>query len=154
MDFLTSIVSAMHLRSALYARFEVRTPWAVRFAPGTERARFGIMIDGDCWMVREGHEPVRLRGGDLFLALDPNALILCDDPQTPPRSCASLLEGAGPDGHVIRFGGAGAPATSSPAGSVSMPRQASLFSTYCRSCCSSGSTNNATPRFGPPWTCW
>jgi AraC-like DNA-binding protein len=110
-DFLTSIVSAMHLRSALYARFEVRTPWAVRFAPGKERARFGIMIDGDCWMVREGHEPVRLRGGDLFLALDPNALILCDDPQTPPRSCASLLEGAGPDGHVIRFGGAGAPAT-------------------------------------------
>ncbi|WP_316189625.1 AraC family transcriptional regulator [Bradyrhizobium sp. SZCCHNS1054] len=110
MDFLTSIVSAMHLRSALYARFEVRAPWAVEFAPGKERARFGLVTEGACWLKRTAHPPLRLHAGDLFLILDPNTFALGDDNETPTRSCASLMNETRADDGVIRFGGSGAPA--------------------------------------------
>ncbi|MGO4683543.1 AraC family transcriptional regulator [Hyphomicrobium sp. 2TAF46] len=108
MDFLTSIISAMHLRSALYARFEVRAPWAVEFAPGRERARFGLVTEGKCWLKRPSHPPLQLHAGDLFLILDPGAFALGDASDTPTRTCASLMKEAGADDGAIRFGGLGA----------------------------------------------
>ncbi|WP_316224923.1 MULTISPECIES: AraC family transcriptional regulator [unclassified Bradyrhizobium] len=111
MDFLTSIVSAMHLRSALYARFEVRAPWAVEFAPGKERARFGLVTEGVCWLKRTAHPPLRLHAGDLFLILDADTFALGDEIETPTRTCASLMNETRGDDGIIRFGGSGVSAS-------------------------------------------
>lgn len=110
MDFVTSIASTMQLQSALYARFEVSAPWAVRFAPGADRARFGVVTHGSCWLSRMEGAPILLRAGDLFLLRDPRAFVLGDGQRSPPRTCASLMQEADAGSHVIRFGGDGAEA--------------------------------------------
>lgn len=113
MDYLTDLVSTMHLHGALYARFEVCAPWAVRFAPGAGRARFGLVTRGNCWLMADAATaPLALRGGDCFLILDAASFALGDDPQTSPRSCAELMA-TSPDrrGNLIRFGGGGSPAS-------------------------------------------
>lgn len=112
MDVLSDILSSMHLRGALYSRFEVTAPWAVRFDAGPERARFGLVTRGSCWLTTGcATEAVPLRAGDCFLMFDSSAFVLGDDPGTPPRTCHELAESASEHhGSVIHFGGNGAPA--------------------------------------------
>ena len=93
MDFLTSIVSAMRLRSALYARFAAAGPWAVQFAAGTERARFGLVTRGECWLTTAAlDQPLRLREGDCFLLLSSESFVLGDCPSTPSIRCSELMK--------------------------------------------------------------
>lgn len=109
MDFLTSIVSAMRLRSALYARLEATAPWGVQFASGQERARFGLVTAGRCWLSTDTlAEPRALVAGECFLLLDPATYSLSDDPQGAKDSCKTLMEGHRlPGTNLIRFGGGG-----------------------------------------------
>lgn len=113
MDFLTSIVSAMRLRSALYARLEATAPWGVQFASGQERARFGLVTAGRCWLSTDTvAEPRALVAGECFLLLDPAAYSLGDDPQGAKESCKTLMETHSLLGtNLIRFGGGGIAAT-------------------------------------------
>ncbi|MGO8758064.1 MAG: cupin domain-containing protein [Terracidiphilus sp.] len=112
MDVLSDILSSMRLRGALYSRFEVTAPWAIRFDTGPERARFGLVTRGSCWLTAGcATEAVPLRGGDCFLMFDPSAFVIGDDPQTPTRTCGELAESADVrHGSVIQFGGDGPPA--------------------------------------------
>jgi len=109
MDILTEILSSMRLQGALYARFEVTAPWAIRFDAGPEQARFGLVTHGSCWLTADcATEAVPLRGGDCFLMLNPSGFVIGDDPQTPAQMCGELAKSAYErHGSVIQFGGHG-----------------------------------------------
>lgn len=109
MGFLTSIVSAMRLSSALYARLEATAPWGVQFASGQERARFGLVTVGRCWLLTDAvAAPRALVAGECFLLLDPASYSLSDNPQGAKESCKTLMETHSlPGTNLIRFGGGG-----------------------------------------------
>lgn len=110
---MTSVVSAMQLSSALYARLEVTAPWGIRFAKGAGRARFGFVAQGSCWLRSDClPHPQKINPGECFLFLDSAEHILSDIPSGDAESCVVLMEKYGVLGsHHLRFGGGGAATT-------------------------------------------
>lgn len=77
--------------------------WAVRFEPFAH-VKLGVVVRGACWLALEGHEPIRLREGDLFLLGNPPPYTLASSPEEEPQAAEVLWDGA-TDG-VVRLGAA------------------------------------------------
>lgn len=89
MDALTDLLRGVRAQSALMCRSHASPPWSVRYA-GTAPLTAVMTSHGDGWLIAEGHEPMRLRAGDVGLVRGPLPFVLADDPGTPLQLDTSL----------------------------------------------------------------
>lgn len=107
MDVLSDAIAATRLGRPHSSRTQRRPPWAVRFAPYAG-AGFHLVLQGSCWLLPEGGEPVLLELGDVVFLPRGRAHGLADTPSTglfgaPPTSLDGPLpdEGDAPDGRTV-----------------------------------------------------
>ena len=96
-DVLSDVLRAVRLTGAVYFDFELSSPWALaappsreiagRVMPGAQRViEYHVVTRGSCWGQAVGHEPIRLREGDLivFPQGDPHVLSSAAGMQASP----------------------------------------------------------------------
>lgn len=109
MDPLTDLLPAMRVERAVYTRVEATAPWGLDCI-AYHHTKFGIVLQGNCWISVEGEAtPIALTGGDCYLLPRGNAFMLRDNPATHPDKLEDALKNL--DGRVLRHGGGGEPTT-------------------------------------------
>lgn len=78
--------------------FHAAGRWAVRFE-AFGYVKLGGVEQGDCWLALDGHEPVHLRQGDIYLLVNPPGHVLASDLTAEPLSAQELWD-ARADGAV------------------------------------------------------
>lgn len=105
MDPLTDFLPAMRVQQAVYTRLEATAPWGLDFI-AYHHTKFGIVLDGDCWIsVEGGGAPVALKGGDCYLLPRGHAFTLRNCVTTPTHNFADVLQNI--EGRTLRHGGGG-----------------------------------------------
>jgi AraC-like DNA-binding protein len=92
MDPLDDVFSAMRVQSSIYARLVAGSRWAIRFSAG-QSARFGLVVEGECWLTLEDHPPksIQLGKGDCYIIAQDDTYVLGNHPRTPPRDCFDVI---------------------------------------------------------------
>lgn len=110
MDPIDAIFSAMRVHHAIHARIEATAPWGVNFVQG-KAARFGLVVEGQCWLEVEGKpEPRLLSAGDCYVIVRGTRYSLRDHPASAVSNCYQALRDYD-ENHVVRLGGGGAATT-------------------------------------------
>lgn len=112
MDPLSLILDDMHFNGVVFAYTEMTAPWSLQLhTPGL--AAFHTVGAGQCWLIREGEEPLLMQTGDLLVLPAGSAHKVQDQPDTmahtedllPHLSTSGLdplkLGGGGPMCHLI-----------------------------------------------------
>ncbi|MEV6325348.1 AraC family transcriptional regulator [Nocardia sp. NPDC051787] len=112
MDVLSDVIAAMRTGRPHSNLTRKRAPWATRFesAPG---AGFHVVLQGSCWLLRSGAEPIPLGVGDVVF-LRPRAAehVMADSPRTAARLTrretltAAAVGAAAEDAEVVMLCGA------------------------------------------------
>ena len=92
-DPIAGAIGLLRPRTVVEAGLHAAGPWALRFEP-FPHVRLGIVVRGGCWLVMEGHEPVRLQQGDLYLLGNPPPYVLASSLDERPRAAAPLWDSA------------------------------------------------------------
>lgn len=110
MDPTGDLFPTIRVASAMYTRIDATAPWGINFR-AYPHTKFGIVLQGNCWMGLEGSSrTIPLARGDYYMLPRGHAYTLRDDLGSPTRSCDELIQDRGRD-RVIRCGGGGAPTT-------------------------------------------
>ncbi|MFI6578721.1 AraC family transcriptional regulator [Nocardiopsis sp. NPDC050513] len=102
MDLLSDAVAAARSEQPWAARIAWHSPWGMRF-PDSRGASFQLVLQGSCWVLTEGNEPLPLGVGDVLFLPHGEGYALADRPDAPvsEMTCAPALrrweEGGGPD---------------------------------------------------------
>jgi AraC-like DNA-binding protein len=86
-DVLSDVLRAIRLSGAVYFDFELSAPWVLEAPPSREIAgqvmpgaqrviEYHLIARGVCWGHAVGHEPIRLREGDLIVFPQGDAHVL------------------------------------------------------------------------------
>lgn len=96
-DALTSVLSTLSLRSSVFARAELRAPWAVH-TRGLEGGIFHAVVRGRAVLrLDRDRESVALAEGDVAVVPHGEGHVMCDAPSTRPVPIAGRTRPA-PDG--------------------------------------------------------
>jgi AraC-like DNA-binding protein len=82
-DVLSDAVAALTTAPALSVHTRARAPWGLRFG-GRQGFGFHVIVHGDCWLLREGADPLPLRAGDVVLMPSGAVHTLADTRDTEP----------------------------------------------------------------------
>ncbi len=66
-DPLGEVLHLLKPTGTLYCQSELRTPWAIDMPPMSGCMMFHIVTEGECWLWRDGVEPLHLSQGSLTL---------------------------------------------------------------------------------------
>ncbi|MBW4717502.1 AraC family transcriptional regulator [Saccharothrix obliqua] len=91
MDALTDLLRGFRANGALVCRSFASPPWSMRYST-TPPLTLVTVSHGNGWLIADGHEPMRLRAGDLGLVRGPVGFVLADDPATPPQLDPTTVE--------------------------------------------------------------
>jgi AraC-like DNA-binding protein len=94
-DILSQVLSAVHLKGAVYFEFNVSPPWAFaappsreiaeKIMPGAQRViEYHLIARGSGWGYMAGQPPIRLHEGDLIVFPQGDAHVICSSPDLPP----------------------------------------------------------------------
>ncbi|GAA4958804.1 AraC-like DNA-binding protein [Nonomuraea thailandensis] len=108
MDVLSDAIIAMRTGVPHSSRTLMSAPWGMRFTP-SDGAGFHVILQGTCWLLLPGREPIRLGPGDVVFLAHGRGHAIADDPTTPLTDViqeqdgnwvlseeAELPQGAGP----------------------------------------------------------
>jgi AraC-like DNA-binding protein len=104
MDVLADVLAATKLGGAVTAHLTAAAPWAVRM-DAMPKATFHAVVQGSCWLSRQGAEPVQLGGGDFVLLPTGVGHALSSAPGVALHPAAEVEAGAGR--RTIRIDGSG-----------------------------------------------
>ncbi|SIO85931.1 AraC family transcriptional regulator [Nocardiopsis sp. JB363] len=82
MDVLSDVISTMRTGRPRSARIEWYAPWGMRF-PEVPGGKFLVVLQGACWALVEGREPLQLGAGDVLFLPRGAEHALVSDPQAP-----------------------------------------------------------------------
>ncbi|MEU3308647.1 AraC family transcriptional regulator [Nocardiopsis sp. NPDC006832] len=82
MDVLSDVISTMRTGRPRSARIEWYAPWGMRF-PEVPGGKFLVVLQGACWALMEGREPLQLGAGDVLFLPRGAEHALVSDPQAP-----------------------------------------------------------------------
>lgn len=113
MDVLSDVLQTVRLRSHVYGRLELTSPWGFRldFAHDPHPVLYAVSR-GQGWLEVEGEPaPIPLSGGDFVLLPRGTAHVFRDRLDTPHKPLQELLTAVGGWTPIFRGGGGGAPTT-------------------------------------------
>lgn len=84
LDVLSDVIAVIRTGSPLSARVSMRAPWGQRFTSGSGSAGFHVVLQGTCWLVQPGADPVPISAGDVLFFPRGAEHVLADTPTTPP----------------------------------------------------------------------
>lgn len=92
MDVLTEVLDALRLKSTVYCRAELNSPWSLHFAQ-TNCATFHVIDTGSCWLKID-HEAklIPLTAGDLIVLPQGTGHIISHEPGYEPIVTIKLDE--------------------------------------------------------------
>lgn len=67
MDVLSDILSHFDMKTSLYFRTSLISPWGVKVPEYKDVARFHICLSGSFWLTTEGQDPLKVNPGDIIL---------------------------------------------------------------------------------------
>lgn len=111
------VLGGMRVGGSLYAQFQLRAPWGLRFSTGTQ-ARLVVVACGSAWLRWSGSKaPLRIEAGGCLIIKPGVDFDMSDEPARKVVSCMSLRaseEGEqrariADDGLVVEYGGTGEP---------------------------------------------
>lgn len=82
MDVLSDVITVLRSGETRSARLEFHAPWGQWFGPVPGSAGFQMILQGPCWLLRAGAEPVPLGVGDIVFRPRGGAHALVDSPST------------------------------------------------------------------------
>ncbi len=82
-DVLSDVIAVMRTGQPRSARVAWHAPWAQQFASMPGSAGFQVILQGRCWLVQAGSEPVALSTGDVVFRPHGRGHVLVDSPATP-----------------------------------------------------------------------
>ncbi|MDR7278174.1 AraC family transcriptional regulator [Catenuloplanes atrovinosus] len=100
-DPIAGAVSLLRPHITIDPGLHAAEPWAVRF-DGFPHVRIGTVVRGECRLLLDGHEPVRLSEGDIYLLVDPPSHLLAGTLPAEPRAAEPLWKAA--ENGVVRIG--------------------------------------------------
>ncbi len=83
MDVLSDVIVAMRVGLPTSRHITWHAPWAQRFPSRPGSAGFQVILQGSCWLIPEGGEPVPLSVGDVVFFPHGHGCVLADSPATP-----------------------------------------------------------------------
>jgi AraC-like DNA-binding protein len=121
-DVLSDVLRAVRLTGAVYFDLDLSSPWVVEAPPSREIAgrvmpgaamviEYHLIAEGSGWGHAVGHEPIRLREGDVILFPQGDAHVLSSAPGLRDRPDLSKFVRPSPSRPlpiVYQFGGGGA----------------------------------------------
>ncbi|AKU97497.1 Transcriptional regulator, AraC family [Labilithrix luteola] len=117
MDVLAEALRAVHLRSRIYGRLELKAPWGMRLLrserPEAHRTEplFYAVSRGNCLLEIDGKR-IPLAGGDFVFILDGTSHVLKDAPKSKVATVAEVYaQRGGRCGGIVQYGGDGAETT-------------------------------------------
>jgi AraC-like DNA-binding protein len=100
-DPIAAAIGLLRPDIAVDASLRAAGEWAVRFEP-FPHVKVGGVMRGECLLIVEGHEPVQMGQGDVFLLCNPPPHVLASTPTAVPRAAKPLWDGA--TNGVVRIG--------------------------------------------------
>ncbi|MFI6159424.1 AraC family transcriptional regulator [Micromonospora haikouensis] len=88
MDVLSDVITVLRTGRPRSARVAWHAPFAQHFAPVPGAAGFQIVLQGPCWLVLPGSDPVPLAAGDVVFRPHGRGHTLADSPSTRPTAPA------------------------------------------------------------------
>jgi AraC-like DNA-binding protein len=92
-DPIAGAIALLRPRTVIDPGFHAAGAWAVRFQ-AFGHARIGGLVRGDCRLVLDGHAPVLLREGDIYLLVNPPNYLLASEPTAEPLPSTTLWDSA------------------------------------------------------------
>ncbi|MFF3115634.1 AraC family transcriptional regulator [Kitasatospora sp. NPDC057904] len=83
MDVLSDVITVARTGRPRSAWVRWHAPWGQRFAAVPGAVAFQVVLEGSCWFLAPGAEPVRLGAGDVLFLPHGSGHALADDPATP-----------------------------------------------------------------------
>lgn len=109
MDPLTDILTGLRIRTASFTRLDATAPWGLK-SPGERGINFVLLVRGSAILTTPGKpQPIALRGGDVFIALDDTPYRLYDHEDSTLIDCMDVEKLR--VGNYIQVGGGGAMTT-------------------------------------------
>jgi len=119
-DVLSDVLQAVRLTGAVYFDFFLSSPWvmeapasrdiAAQVMPGAQRVmEYHCIARGTAWAQVAGHEPIRLREGDLILFPQGHAHVLSSAPGMPSEPDLSAFARVSPKLPMVYEMGGGGP---------------------------------------------
>ncbi|GAA3205756.1 AraC family transcriptional regulator [Dactylosporangium siamense] len=88
MDVLSDVITVMRTGRPRSARVAWHAPWAQQFAAVPGAAGFHVILQGPCWLVLPGADPVPLGAGDVVFRPHGDGHTLAGSPSTRPTTPA------------------------------------------------------------------
>jgi AraC-like DNA-binding protein len=88
MDVLSDVLAVMRTGQARSAQVTWHAPWAQQFASVPGAAGFHVILQGPCWLIQTGTDPLPLGVGDVVFRPHGQAHTLADSPSTRPTTPA------------------------------------------------------------------
>ncbi len=98
---IAAAIGLLRPRPVVEPGFHAAGSWAVRFE-AFGYVKIGGVEQGDCWLALDGHEPVRLRQGDIYLLVNPPSYLLASDLTAEPLTATALWDSTA--NGVVRIG--------------------------------------------------
>ena len=91
MDLLSELFRDVEVTSTVYGRIEASAPWGVGYPAGPV-AGFHVILEGECWLHRQGGEPpMHLRAGDFVVLPHGTPRELRDSPLRSAFAATSVM---------------------------------------------------------------
>ena len=104
MNPFDDIIATMGVESSLYVRMQFRAPWGITFDTGYQ-ARILMLTRGECWLVADGMEPIRMRVGQGLIIKAGTEFSMQDSVGGLLLPCSQIFSDI--DGRLVRHGGSG-----------------------------------------------
>lgn len=100
-DPVADAIDLLRPRTVVGPNLRASGDWALRFDT-FPHVRIGGLVRGTCWLILDGHEPVRLEEGDTFLLGNPPSYVLASTLDANPRPAEPVLADA--EERFVRIG--------------------------------------------------
>jgi AraC-like DNA-binding protein len=95
MDALSEMLTLLDVETAQPSRFEAAGDWSLSF-PASRHIKVGAVLAGQCWILAEGAEPLRVAAGDGYLLASVRPYGTASDPRLEPIDGNAVFEGVYP----------------------------------------------------------
>src|SRR5262249_1086842 len=102
MDVLSDVLRVVRLTSAVFFTARFSTPWSIESPPPDQLARslrlraesialFHVLVEGQCWVSMEGHDPLKLEARDVIIFPHGDPHVISSRIGAKPRPISALL---------------------------------------------------------------